>query len=227
MELLLPKVRAPVLPRPSYEVLNMAFGVGAGAHLYDKSRYRSHGAITTATWAAGLHGYCLDFVAANPDNVTIPAAHTQLDFTTHDFSIVMRIYADSLVTNPYLFARGRTNNEGYFIYIAANGRVLVWTNQNLASQNSQAPAGTILIANWYTVGISRTGASIRIYANGIDSTTVAGVHIDPLTCARAAYIGTADGGAISPFDGRIEFLRIFRGVALQPSEHLAWHNALA
>ena len=69
LELALPRAKIAVPKLPSYEVLNMAFGVGAGAQLFDKSRYRSHGAIITATWAAGLHGFCLNFVPGNPDHV--------------------------------------------------------------------------------------------------------------------------------------------------------------
>jgi len=225
--LLLPKSRAPVPSRPSYEVLNMAFGVGAGAHLYDKSRYRSHGAITTATWAAGLHGYCLDFNPATPDYVTIPAAHTQLNFIAEDFSIVARINIDDLTTFRIVFQRGIANTDGYFYYIHNNGGQIVTTAQALAQQDSSSPAGDIVVGNWYTIGMSRSGASIRLHKNGVDTTVVAGVHINPATCARSAKIGIWDDLATFPFDGRIEFLRIFRGIALTTSEHLAWHNALA
>ena len=89
-KILLPREIIPPFHLRDFVKLDMAFGVGAGATLFDKSRYRSHGAIITATWAAGVHGYCLDFVLATPDFVTIPAAHTQLDFTAQAFSIVLR-----------------------------------------------------------------------------------------------------------------------------------------
>ena len=96
VEVLLPKVKVPAYKMPTYVKLAEAFGVGAGTDLFDKSRFRSHGAITGAVWAAGLHGYCLDFDPTIPSYVEIPAAHTQLDFTSEDFSLIARIYIDDL-----------------------------------------------------------------------------------------------------------------------------------
>lgn len=227
MEPLLPELRAPALERPSYEVLNMAFGVGAGAILGDKSRYRSHGTITTATWAAGVHGYCLDFNQANPDYVSIPAAHTQLNFIAEDFSYIARVRVDALAQTPGLTCRGLHNTDGWFVQIAIGGQVQVFTNQALAAQFSTSSAGSIVAGNWYTIGFSRAGASVNLYINGVLDTPVAGVHINPLTSARIARIGIYDDTVGNPLDGRMEFLRIFRGIALAASEHLAWHRALA
>lgn len=227
VELLLPGRRIPAPKPPSYLALDMAFGVGAGAVLGDKSRYRSHGAITTATWVAGLHGYCLNFVAANPDYVTIPAGHTQLNFTSEDFSIIFRFNADSLAPNPILFNRGLWMTDGYNFQLVNNGDVEFWTWQTPAWQVTRAGVGTILINTCYTLGLSRAGANARIYRNGVDVTGAPGVHIDPQTSARNARIGIYCDLAQGQFDGRIEFLRVFRGIALAASEHLAWHNALA
>lgn len=227
VELLLPGRIMPAPKPPSRIALNMAFGVGAGAVLGDKSRYSSHGAITTATWAAGLHGYCLNFVPGNPDYVTIPAAHTQLNFTSEDFSIIARVNIDDLTDWRDIFLRGLHNTDGYQFYIGAAGFIYFATHQALVSQITRSSNGDIVTGNWYTIGASRSGASARTYRNGVDVTSVVGVHIDPLTCARSAKIGIYDDLAAGPLDGRMEFLRIFRGVALVASEHLAWHNALA
>lgn len=227
VELLLPGRRISAPKMPSRIALAMAFGVGAGAVLGDKSRYRSHGAITTATWQYGLHGFNLEFNQANPDYVTIPAAHTQLNFTAEDFSIIARIFIDSLAVGRTIFTRGLANVDGYRLIVFSTGILDFRTFQTPATQISSSAAGAIVIGAWYTVGISRNGASVRVYRNGIDVTATVGVHIDPLTCARSAKIGIRDDLVANPFDGHIEFLRIFRGVALQASEHLAWHNALA
>ena len=87
--------------------------------------------------------------------------------------------------------------------------------------------GDMVTGTWYTVGVSRDGAAARIYVNGVDEVRVEGTHINPLTSARSAKIGIHDDKASNPFDGQIEFLRIFGGIALSASEHLAYHNALA
>lgn len=227
MPLIVPKFGVPVPKHPSYEVLDMAFGVGAGTQLFDKSIYRSHGDIITATWAAGLHGMCLNFVPGNPDYVEIPAAHTHLNFIAEDFSIVTRVNINNFALNRLLFCRGLGNTDGYWFQLISNGAIQFSTNNAPARQTSAAAPGSVVIGNWYTLGMSRTGASVRIYNNGLDVTTVVGVHVNPLTCARNARIGIYDNLAAEPMSGRMEFLRILRGVALQPSEHLAWHNALA
>jgi len=227
LELLLPKFRAPVPKHPSYEVLDMAFGVGAGATLSDKSRYRSHGNIIGAVPAVCVHGLGLDFDPTVPSFVMVPGAHAQLDFTAEDFSMVVRLNADSLVGNRCIIERGQINTSGYIVGITAAGEIYFYTSQAMANQFSNSSVGDIVVGNWYTVGLSRTGVSIRIYVNGVDVTLVAAAHIDPVSTANNAYIGIRQGMLNWPFDGRIEFFRIFRGIALQTSEHLAWHNFLA
>lgn len=227
VELLLPGRRVPAPPMPSYVKLAMAFGLGAGATLYDKSRYRSHGAITTATWVAGVHGYCLDFNPANPDYVLIPAAHTQLNFTTQDFSIIARVRFDDIDARRSIFNRGGWGTSGYYLEIDAATRLDFTTIQGAPAQTTQALAGALAINTWYTVGMSRSGAVVTLYRNGVDFTNVHGAHVNPLTRNTHAIIGGYGAGPTHSMDGKIEFLRVFGGIALSTSEHLAWHNVLA
>ena len=107
------------------------------------------------------------------------------------------------------------------------GQFSFYTSQFLASQLSQSGAASVVAGNRYTLGVSRAGASVRLYNAGVDVTVTVGVHINPLTSARSMKIGVADNLVANPYDGQTEFLRIFRGIALTASEHLAWHNALA
>jgi len=226
-ELLLPRGKILRPKPPSRICLDMAFAVGAGAELKDKSRYRSAGAIITATWGDGLHGRCLDFNLANPDYVDIPAAHTQLDFTTEDFSIITRIEPDQVALRSTIFMRGKPNADGYSYRIDAGGQLVFLTWQLAAFQITRGNAAAIAVDTWYTIGMSRAGASVRVYINGVDDVTAAGAHIDPATCARNAVLGLYGQEIINyPFDGKIEFQRIF-GVALTASEHLAYHRALS
>jgi len=227
MELLLPEGRAPALTLPSYVKLDMAFGVGAGALLFDKSRYRSHGTITTATWAAGAHGRALDFNSATPDYVEIPIAQTQLDFTSQDFSIIARINVDNLAAIGTIFIRGQRNVDGYRLFTGPVGQLFFNTHQLAAQQESTSSANSLVVDTWYTIGMSRVGAGVKLYINGIEDTAVPGVHIAPVSNARHAVIGTRDNLFTNPYDGTIEFLRIFGGIELSASEHLAYHNALA
>lgn len=225
-ELLTPPRRLARYELPSYVKLDMAFGIGAGAKLMDKSRYRSHGTLTTPTWADGLHGRCLDFVKASSDRVVIPAAYDQLDFTSEDFSIVMRVYSHDVSVEQCLFARGAFNTAGYYTMITAAGAVEINICQEDARQLNNTAAGAISNNTWYTVGFTRAGTASYVLIDGVNETVSSAPVLDPLTYPSAAYLGIYTTLFHYKFDGLIEFCRVFGGVALSESAHLAWHNAL-
>jgi len=195
--------------------------------IYDRSGYGSHGTITGATWTRLPSGlWALDFNSATPDYVEIPADQTQLNFTSEAFSIIARIYIDDLTTSSWVFSRGHHSADGYYLFITPEGRMVILTNQLGTNQASQSTLGGITAGNWYTIGLSRDGTSIIPYRNGVDVHSIVGTHTDPATCARTAKIGIRDTLA-DPFDGKMEFLAIFSGVALSASEHEVWHNKLS
>lgn len=226
-DLILPKWGIAVPEPPSNVYLDMAMGLGAGTTLFDKSRYRSHGAITGAVWAAGLHGKCLDFDPTIPSYVEIPASHTQLNFTSEDFSIITRFKVDDLSTERQVVTRGQYNVDGWGLRLEAGGMLQLQTFQLGGDQWSRSNVGSIVTGTWYTGGFSRKGTSVKIYINGVEDTGIAENHIDPASADRVCNIGK--GGPLYPreHDGKIEFLRIFGGIALSASAHLAWHNVLA
>lgn len=187
----------------------------------DTSRYGSDGAITTATWVQLPSGlWALNFIAATPDYVTIAANQTQLNFTSEDFSMVWRMRIDSLAADFIFYTRGAFQADGVYILYENTGDFMVVTNQAGAGnyQLSRTSLGGIVINTWYTMGLSRVGASIRLYINGVDDTDIVGVHVDPLTCARAALIGINNGLVNDPFDGQIATLAIYN-YALSADEH--------
>ncbi len=226
-ELFVPERKIVVPKPPSYLKLDMAFAIGAGAKLMDKSRYRSHGTISGADWATGAHGKCLDFVSTVPDYVEIPAAFTQLDFTTQKFTFIFRFKVDDLTVARTLFDRMIWNKEGYFFLVDTDGRFRFFSLTAGEYRESSTAAGAILTDTWYTGGLSRDGASVIPYKNGVDVHHTVGTHIDPVTSTQPAVIGARSYDYSYPFDGKIEFLRIFGGIALPASAHLAYHNALA
>ena len=202
------------------------FSIGAGSVLPDLSRYKSHGAITGASWADGLHGKCLDFDPLIPSYVEIPKEYTQLNFTSEDFSFIARIYIDDLTANRRVFTRGLGYTDGYALHIRSTGAVWFDTDQASEMQLTASAVASIASGAWYTLGVSRAGASGIIFINGVDSNTTVGVHENPTSNSRTAKIGIYDDLSGEPFDGKIEFLRVFGGIALSEADHLAWHNAL-
>lgn len=210
----------------AYTVLDLDFGYGRGSKLLDKSPFHSHGDILGASWATGVHGYTLDFNAATPDYVEIPAAYTQLNFTSENFSLIARVKLDNLSDANRIFIRGLFDTDGWFIQYHTAVGLDVRTGQSSANQSTQSGTSGWAIATWYTIGFSRDGASITLYRNGVDVTSVSGVHINPATSSRSAKIAVDDDKSGNPFDGQIEFLRIFGRIALPATAHAWFHNML-
>ncbi len=210
----------------SYNYLDMYLSYGSGSKLLDKSPFHSHGDITTASWSPGLHHFALDFNQATPDFVEIPASHTQLNFISEDFSVILRVKLDSVTGNMVLLIRGSLDIDGYEFFVVNGGGCNFLTYQSGASQVSRMFGGTLTIDTWYTLGVSRSGTSIRVYKDGVDTTNEADTHINPTTSSKSMKVGISDNKSSSPIDGKIEFQRIFGGISLPATAHLWFHNML-
>ncbi len=99
------------------------------------------------------------------------------------------------------------------------GILELYTFQAAAFQFTLSVAGEVLVDTWYTLGMSRNGADVLLYKDGIDITDTAATHTNPLTSARKGLLGIRDDEASSPFDGEIEFLMVYNR-ALSTAEHL-------
>ncbi len=98
------------------------------------------------------------------------------------------------------------NGQDNTFSVSGNGVIELYTTQAGANQFSASSVGSIVAGTTYTVGISRIGASVRIYKNGVDVTSTAGSHTNPETCARTAKIGIADDKVTYPFNGLMVFM---------------------
>lgn len=203
--------------------LCMLLNENGGSRAMDISPYNANGALVGFGSPAKRPFNGLQFVAATPSYIEIPAAFTQLNFTSQNFSIIARIKLDALVTDRYIFDRAGYNIDGYRLVIVSTGALYFATYQTPGIQISSSSAGSIVIDTWYTVGLSRAGASARVFRNGVDITTTAGTHINPLTCARKTAIGIQTNLVSNPLDGKIEFLYVWGRRALTASEHKAIH----
>jgi hypothetical protein len=203
-------------------VLYVPLWLYSGSKFPSVDAYKHTCTVTGATW--GLQGG--DFNSATPDYIEIPASSTQLDFTSQDFSFIIRFMIEDLTANRGLLQRGAFNSGGIWWFVNTGGLSTFYTFQSGANQSSNSGAIVIAINTWYTLGVSRDGASVKIFANGIDVTATAGSHTDPAT-----YNGVFGMGEISalheyPFDGKIECVLAYSGVALSTAEHLHMHNVL-
>lgn len=198
--------------------------------LEDASRYGSDGDFQASghpAWVKRPSGlWELDFDSGTPDYVEIPASFTQLDFTSGDFSIIARVKVDAFTDSAYIFMRGLASVDGYSFYLSVNGNIFCRTYQSGATQTSYSDSNVVTTGSWFTVGMSRSGASVIPYANGVDVPSTVGEHIDPETCSRTAKIGIYDNLTLFPFGGQISYLAIWSR-ALPEEEHAARHYELS
>lgn len=143
----------------------------------------------------------LDFVSGNPDYIRgLQAATTDLDFTSGAFSLLAWIRPDAL-GNRNFFTRGVNVTDGWFMWMDVNGAINVTTNQAAVSQNTVGGVADAIIGTWTLIGCTRSGASVRTFSNGLDTTETPATHINPLTANRNLYIGVNDLAGAAWYDG--------------------------
>ena len=164
---------------------------------------------------------------AGAEYITAPAATSQLDFTTEDFSLIARVRTINLTASNELMAKGRQTGEGWNMTITSVGAIELRTNQMGGSQLSASVAGAAVINTWYTLGFSRTGASVRIYKEGADVTSIVGTHINPDSgVAQPVGIGVSSQLTSRFWKGTIWKVLCFNR-SLSPVEHLERHRDLS
>ena len=211
---------------PSYVALDLAIGIGAGAKVMDKSRHRAHATMSGATWADGVNGRCIDLDSSVPAYIQVPAAYSHLDFTSEDFSIVWRLVVNDVASQACIYSKGRYAQSGITIFCQLNGSLIFNTSQSGFVQYQEADAGKIEDGIPYTVGLSRSGKTALWYVDGLECTKTHRDLIDPASTAYSLTVGVTYTLSGTPWDGQLEFLRVFKGIALDASAHLAWHNSL-
>lgn len=157
------------------------------------------------------------------DNDLVRATTPQLDFTSEDFSVVLRIYVNALTGGHVVLCRGFNDADGYWCYIDAGGLLRFITNQTDSHQTSATADGTFSVTTWYTLGITRQGASVLIYIDGIENTPFKDNHINPASSARTLKLGIYDDETGSDFNGRLSDVKFFSR-ALTAAQHLAFHK---
>lgn len=204
----------------NYELLvDLLFEEGTGTNTQDFAKPHHPGCTLTGapTWqnlGNGL-GY-LDFVPGNPDYVVCLGADTaDLNFTSGDFSVAAWIRPDAL-GNREILCRESVNVDGWSFWLDTRGAMTLSTNQAAAAQHTYGRIGDVAIGSWVLVGASRTGATIRIYTNGVDTTGTPDTHIDPVTAVRNLYVGISNTG-VGWYDGDMWRPRIW-GRQLPASE---------
>jgi hypothetical protein len=104
------------------------------------------------------------------------------DFTSNNFTIAFWWKPSSLnnasgAEMPVF--KGGYQSEGYYVVVNNDGSMSFTTNQPGIQQASGTAAGVAVVGSWVRLAFLRNGSSIRILANGVDVTAVAGTHVNP------------------------------------------------
>jgi len=158
----------------------------------------------TPTWSSLANGLpYLNFNSMHPDWLDCPAADTvDLDFTSGDFSIALWLYTPMPPGVPgMIMGRGEVVADGWYM-IQTDGVLMFATSQAGAVQTTDSVIFLDAL-EWRLVGVSRSGASARIFGNGEDITLTPATHIDPRTSNRELHIGISDNEIGAPLHGKI------------------------
>lgn len=196
---------------------------GVSATAEDYSMHRTDGAIQGPIPAVDFCGQVNNALWFDDLNDRVQATTPQLDYTSANFSLVVRAYFDDLSSTDGLICRGLDNTDGYRFYVSATGRIVFRTSQAAAQQNSITAPGVVVPGQWYTLSISRIGAAVSVYLDGVLQAVGPPAHIDPAPCARTLKIGVYDDLFSTPMGGTICDVKFYSRILL-PAEHLAHHQ---
>jgi hypothetical protein len=133
-----------------------------------------------------------------------------LDFEAESFSGVCWIDPTTLIgSNRVILDRWINVTSGWSWFVWPTGELNLITVQNTpAFQSSYSPAGNIVINAWALAGFTRSGASVRIFKNGVDVTSVVGVHVNPTASAATLRVGI-DSATAQGFIGSLKRPRVW------------------
>lgn len=154
----------------------------------------------------------------DPDNLICTSCPV-LNFTSGEFSACVWVNATSIET-IYLICRGVQNLHGWGLMLE---NLVAYVETNQAGARQRTAGTTTTSGNWRCIGFSRRGASVCVYENGNDDTSIAASHTDPLTSTSnlvlAAYYDSTD----SPLTGCLGKPHIWNR-SLSASEHREFYE---
>ncbi len=174
-----------------YWPMDEGSGTGAGAIKDQEGTADADGAIDSAcTWEnvpqhQRANGHYFDGF----DDWINCGNNSVLNFTSGAFTIIVIAETNDKTANMRFFNRGAINVDGYELWLD-NDVVKFRTAQGTpASQTTEADNVITTNNTWYHIAVTRSGATGTIYSAGVDVTSTPGVHVNPTTSAKNAYIG--------------------------------------
>ena len=164
---------------------------GSGTTWTDISGNNRNASLINSPTFSTINGGAISTDATN----TYISVGDVLNYTSESFTFSLWVLSNTFTTNkqdgnqynPVLFSKGGYNSRGYYCHFTGT-YVSIITNQSGANQITSATM-TINTNTWYKLDITRNGSSVLIYINGINVTTSAGSHINPVSNNYPLTIG--------------------------------------
>jgi len=132
------------------------------------------------------------FNSNNLGSITFDASNDHVNlgqnfnFTTEDFTISYWVYFNGFVAGggpsqgPILIYKGPFQVSGFYDQVpyttGSTAAGISFLTNNLGSTNITTAAYSLSSSTWYNISYTRSGTSVRIYINGVDSTSSLGTH---------------------------------------------------
>lgn len=145
---------------------------------------------------------------------------SQVNFTTQNFTIMIMFVPNSGNFGGGqigLFGYGRTFTVGYYMMLGktATNKLSFFTNGTGGGSNQQETRSSdfsVYSGKWTLLTITRTGSSVKIYANLKDITETAGTHSNPASNTLYPLVlaaATENGSIGNLFDGKFASFIIY------------------
>ena len=208
--------------RPYYESLvgAYAFNEDSGDRVYDTSGNDNTGSlISLVTWVPGG----LNF-AGDDDYIDVG---TTYQFTSEDFTIMIKFRHDDAVNPDFLFGNGIFEEYGIMFQIGNNQKYLVTFSQAAAAQAIRSDNNAYTVGEDAVVAFVRTGTLGQIYHNGKEVSYAAQPALtDPVTPgAITTRFGINVNGLAFDFEGVMYWAYIFdSALSADEIEHITNEN---
>jgi Concanavalin A-like lectin/glucanases superfamily len=147
---------------------------------------------------------------------------SNLAFSNNDFTIEAWVYVSNPTSTAQFFLNqwetptGSDTNSTFILQVTTKFIANIAYN-NATTQFTLTGATTIKANTWYHVALTRSGATIGLYVNGVREATNTTLGTFAVNNSNAPiYIGTRNGGT-SPFKGYLSNIRIINGRAMYTS----------
>ena len=160
--------------------------------------------VTTTSPKFGTGALLLD---GTGDCLSAPS-HTSLTFGTGDLTIEAWVRFDTISATQYIFSQRDTSGISLNLFWDGTGARL---NIFYPSGNTTTEPSYLIAADtYYHLAVTRSGTTFKMWVNGVERASSTRIE-DALS--GTSIIGARDSSGTTPLDGRIDDLRITKGVA--------------